>query len=466
MIKVDVIPIHSPNIFKGEDFGTIMPIEVCGIGGYTKVGGNSIAVKIDEEVIILDMGLSMENYIHYSEDREDVKSKTYEELVKVDAVPDYRVIKDWKEKVKAIVPGHGHLDHIGAIPFAAPLFPQAKIVCTPYTAEVIRTITSDEQIELPNKIIAINLNSTYKVSDKITLEFVNITHSIPHASIVTIHTPYGKILYAIDYKLDMHPTLGSKPNLERLEELGDEGVILLIIECLYAQEHRKMPSEAVAKQMLKDVLHGVNSKDKVIVVTTFSSHIARLKSIIEMGQKLNRKIVFLGRSLAKYVEAAQRVGIVDFKDSITLIKQRDKLEKMLHKIQKEKGKYLIVCTGHQGEPKAILARMVKKDFDFSLDDGDIVVFSCSVIPVEINKNNRDKLDEALKARNVRLFTDVHVSGHAAREDHRDMIEMVKPKHIIPAHAGAAKAEMMRELAAQLGYKNTHILMDGKRIMVK
>jgi len=444
-----------------------MPVEVCSIGGYTKVGGNSIAVKVDDEVIILDMGLSMENYIHYSEDREDVKAKTYEELVKVQAVPDYKALGDWKNKVIAIVPSHGHLDHIGAVPFAAPLFPQAKIVCTPYTVEVIKTITYDEQIILPNKIISINLNSSYKLSDKITLEFVNVTHSIPHTAVVVIHTPYGKILYANDYKFDMQPTLGNKPNFERLGELGEEGVVLLIIECLYAHEHRKMPSESVAKQMLKDVMLGVNSKGKGMVVTTFSSHIARLKSIIEMGQKLNRKIVFLGRSLAKYVEAAQRIGLVNFEESIMLIKHRDQVERMLRKIEKEgKDKYLIVCTGHQGEPKAILSRIVRKDFDFELDNGDIVVFSCSVIPVEVNTKNRDKLDASLRAKNVRLFTDVHVSGHAAREDHRDMIELVKPKHIIPAHAGADKAEMMKDLAQQLGYKNTHIMTDGKKIVIK
>jgi len=228
-----------------------------------------------------------------------------------------------------------------------------------------------------------------------------------------------------------------------------------------------MPSEGVAKQMLRDVMFGVQSKGKSIIVTTFSSHIARLKSIVENGHKLNRKVVLVGRSIAKYVLAAQRVGIVEFGKEVEFVRQRDRVEKLFAKIQKEgKEKYVIVCTGHQGEPKAILSRMVRGDFDYQFNEGDMVIFSCSVIPVEVNKRNRDKLDSELRAKNVRLFTDVHVSGHAAREDHRDLLELVRPKHIIPAHAGPDKAIMMQELATQLGFKNVHIMSDGKKLKIE
>jgi ribonuclease J len=444
-----------------------MTIEVCTIGGYSSVGGNSVAVKVDEEVVILDMGLNMEKYIQYTDDREDVSGKTYEELRKVKAVPDYTAIEDWKKKVIGLVPSHAHLDHVGAAPFSAGLFPSAPIVCTPYTAEVLKTICYDEQMKLPNKIISINLNDSYKLSDKITAEFVHVTHSVPHTAIVVLHTPYGKILYANDYKFDLQPTLGKKPNFERLKELGGEGVLLLIVECLYAHENRKMPSESVAQQMLKDVMLGVNSKGKAMIVTTFSSHIARLKSIIDMGKKLNRKIVFLGRSLSKYVIAAQRVQLVDFEKDVELIRHRDKVHKMLQKIQKEgRDKYLIVCTGHQGEPKAILSQIARGEINFSFEQGDIVIFSCSVIPAEANKRNREKLEAQLKGKGIRIFTDVHVSGHAAREDHRDMLEYVKPQHIIPAHAGVEKASLLAELALELGFKNTHLMEDGKRVVIR
>ena len=446
-----------------------MPIEICTSGGYSETGGNSTAIKIDDEVIILDMGLHMENYIRHTED-EDISAMHYNELLNVKAVPNYSLIKEWKSKVIAIVPSHGHLDHIGAIPFAAGIFPKAPVICTPYTAEILKSIFKDEKIKIPNDLIALNLNSIYKLSNKVSVELVNITHSIPQASMIVLHTPYGKIVYANDYKFDRQPTLGKKPNFARLKEVGEEGVTLLIVESLYAHEHRKTPSESVAKEMLKDVMLGVYTDGKGMIVTTFSSHLARLKSIIELGKKLNRKIVFLGRSLSKYVSAGERINLIDFQKDIQLVKYNDKREKVLNKIMKEgKEKYLIVCTGHQGEPKAVLSRLARNELPFKFDNGDVVIFSCSVIPVELNKDNRDKLERSIRAKGARIFRDIHMSGHAAREDHRDLIELVKPKHIIPSHAGHEKALNLASLAEEMGYsqgKSIHMMENGKRIVLK
>jgi len=445
-----------------------MGIEVCAISGFTKTEGNSVAIKVDDEVIILDMGLGMENYIKFTEDLEDVKGeKNYKTLLKVNAVPDYNFIEDWKDKVIAIVPSHGHLDHVGAVPFAAPLFPEAPIISTPYTIEVLKSILWDEHLKLPNKLVSMNLGSSYKLSKKVTIEFVNVTHSIPHTAIVVVHTPYGKIMYVNDFKLDLTPVLGKKPDIERIKALGNEGIKLMIMNCLYAHAHKKCPSESVAREMLKDAMLGVNSKGKAMIVTTFSSHLARQKSIIALGKKLNRKIIFIGRSLDKYVKAAENINLVNYTKDVQIFRHRDKIQKILRKIQKVgRDKYLIVCTGHQGEPRAILSRIARGELDFKFTPGDIVIFSCQVIPVEINQQNREKLEKILRKSDVRIFRDVHVSGHGAREDHRDMIEMVKPEHIMPIHAEPAKGQMIAELALQLGYKNTHVMEDGKRLSLK
>lgn len=444
-----------------------MPIEICAVGGYSETGKNCTAIKVDEEIILLDLGLHMENYTRYTED-EDIRALTYEELLQVEAVPDLSLFKDWKQKVIAIVPSHGHLDHLGAVPFAAPKFPWAPVICTPYTAEVLRSIVQDEGLKFPNRIIDLNLNSAYPLSPNITLELINVTHSIPQAALVAIHTKYGTLLYANDYKFDRHPTLGKKPNFERLEELGKRGILALICESIYADEHKKMPSESVAKQMLKDVLIGVNSKGHALIVTTFSSHLARLKSIIEMGKELNRRIVFLGRSLAKYVEAGERLQLIDFKKDVKIIKFRDKVEEFLRKASQSKDKYLLVVTGHQGEPRAILPKIARRELKFELGAGDLVVFSCSIIPVPLNQDNRAKLESQLKQKGARIFRDIHISGHAAREDHRDLIELVKPKHIIPSHAGPDKSHHLADLAVELGYKlgkSVHLMEDGKRLIL-
>ena len=440
-----------------------MPIEICTIGGFDKTEGNSVAIKVDDEVVILDMGLGMENYIRFQEDLEDFSTKTYKILLNAGAVPDYSFIKDWRDKVIAIIPSHGHLDHVGAIPFGAPLFPNALIISTPYTIEVLKNILYDEKIKLSNPLIVTNLNSSYKISEKITVELVNVTHSIPQTAIVVLHTPYGKVVYANDYKFDQQPVLGKAPNFVRLKELGNEGVKVLFINCLYTNERKKTPSESVAKQMLKDVMLSVQSEGKAIIVTTFSSHLARLKSIIEMGHKLDRKIVFLGRSLMKYITAGENINLINYSSQGMMLKKRDQIEKVLRKIQKNgRDKYLIICTGHQGEPQAILSRIARGELDFKFKPGDIVIFSCQVIPVDVNQENRAKLEANLHAKNVRIFKDVHVSGHGALEDHRDLLELIKPEHIIPIHVGEEKAEMLAEFAASLGFKNSHVSKDGKR----
>lgn len=439
-------------------------IEIITVGGYNEVGKNCTAIKIDDQVILLDLGLHLDSYIAYTED-EDLFAINPDELIKVGAVPDISVLKDWKDKVKAIIPTHAHLDHVGAIPYLAHNF-NAPVLCTPFTAAVIRAIVKDEELKLKNPIKTLNVNSSYKLSDDITIEFINMTHSTPQTVMVAVHTKYGIILYANDFKFDNYPVLGKKPNLQRLKELKGK-VIALFCDSTYAREHKKTPSESVAKQMLKDVLLGTNSKNKAILITTFSSHLARLKSIIKYGKKLNRKIVFLGRSLAKYVKAGEDIGIIDFSKDVEIVKYSSKIKRRLKELDKKRRKYLLVVTGHQGEKKATLSKIARKVFPFKLKPEDHIIFSCTVIPSEINIKHREILEEQLKQHHVRIFKDIHVSGHAAREDLRDLINLVKPKHIIPAHGDLNMRNALADLAYEMGYNKEfiHIVNDGKKIHI-
>jgi len=285
---------------------------------------------------------------------------------------------------------------------------------------------------------------------------------------IALHTDEGIVLYANDFKFDNNPVLGKPPNYERLKEIGKEGVKALIVDSLYSGDERKTASEKVAKTMLEDVLLGTSSDNAGLIVTTFSSHIARLKSITEFGKQLNRKVVFLGRSLNKYVTAAIHVDLCPFKNDIEIATYRNQLEKKLKNINKRRGDYMIVCTGHQGEPGSILDRLGKSKLPFQFQKNDHVVFSSSVIPTEVNIENRIKLDERLKKRGVRLFNNVHVSGHAGREDLRDFINMISPEHVIPAHGSHDKIAPMQELAVELGYKvnkNVHLLNDKQYLKI-
>jgi len=443
-----------------------MPIEIYTLGGYNEVGKNCTAIKVDNEVVICDMGIHLESYIKYTED-EDILAISPLRLTEVGAIPDIAPIKDLRNKVKAIIPTHAHLDHVGAIPFLASKF-RAPIFCTPLTVAVIRAILRDEKMTIPNKIKTLSPNSQYKLSKNIKIEFINMTHSIPQTAMLALHTKYGVILYANDFKFDSTPTLGKKPNFKRLKDLGEKGIFALICDSTYAPLRAKTPSESVAKEMLKEVMLGTESTGKLVAITTFSSHLARLKSIIEFGKQMNRKIIFLGRSLAKYVYAGQDTNLINFEKDAKILRYRKQISGKLKEVNKNRGKYLLVVTGHQGEPKAVLSRISRKEYPFEFKPEDHVIFSTSVIPTEINIKNREKLETALKNQGVRIFRDVHVSGHAAREDLRDLINITNPKHIIPAHGNPEMKEALADLAFEMRYKpgNVHLSQDGQKITLK
>ena len=443
-------------------------MKIYAIGGYNEVGKNMTAVEVDNEVVIIDMGIHLESYIKHTED-EDITNISTEELRRVGAIPDDSVIEGIRDKVKAIIPTHAHLDHVGAIMYLSNKY-KAPILCTPFTAEVIKAIARDEKISLRNNIIVLNKKSKYKLSNNITIEFINMTHSTPQVVMVALHTKDGTLVYANDFKFDNNPIIGKKPDYDKLRKLGKEGVKCLIVDSTRANQPVKTPSEAVAREMLRDVLLGVDSKGKAVVVTTFSSHLARLKSIVEFGKKMKRKIVFLGRSLAKYTEAGENVGLVRFSKKVEIVKYGKQIRRKLKQIEKEgPEKYLLVVTGHQGEPKSTLSKMVKKEIKFKFKSEDHVIFSCTIIPSETNIINRKNLEDQLNNLGVRIFRDIHVSGHAAKEDLRDLINMLNPEHIIPAHGDIDMEMSLANLAVEKGYeigKSVHILKNGSNLVLK
>jgi ribonuclease J len=439
-------------------------IEIYTVGGYSGIGKNCTAIKVDEEVVIADMGIDLENYIKLREDN-DIKIDP-QQMIDVGAIPDVSVLDKIKGKVKGIVIGHGHLDHVGAAPYLANKF-DCEIIGTPFTIEILKSMLKEDKIKLDNKLRVLNSNSYYNLTENIKIELIHITHSIPQSTLIAIHTKYGVVLYANDFKIDLYPTFGKGPNLKRVKEISKENVIALICESTYANDARKMPSESVAKDMLRDVLFGMENKNNLIVVTTFASQIARLNSIIEFGKKLNRKVVFMGRSLAKYTQAAENVRLVNFSKDVEIVKYGRQIERKLKKIDKEREKYLLVVTGHQGEPKSVLHRIATRKFNFKFNHEDSVIFSCKTIPTPTNIANREALEKDLKQDGVRIFKDIHQSGHAAREDLRDFINMVKPRKIIPAHGNKEMKRGLAELAVEMGYKkeDVFLLKDGEKVTI-
>jgi len=443
-------------------------MKIYTIGGFSEVGKNMTAVETGGEVFIFDMGFFLPAIVEL-EEKEREKKYNEKKLRSIGAIPQDILLDrlGLRNKVRAIFLAHAHLDHIGAIPFIAQRY-NAEIIGTPFTIEVLKTLLGDEDIRLRNRIKMIQPNSSYNINSKrkYTVDFINITHSIPQTSLIALHTPEGVVLYANDFKLDNTPILGKKPNYEKIKEIAKKGVKALIVDSLYADAERKTPSEKIARGLLEDVMLTTNNENSGILITTFSSHIARLKSIVDFGKKLNRQIIFVGRSLHKYVSAAHKSKICPFYNDISLITYRKQVFSALKKINKNRAKYLLVCTGHQGEPHSVLDRLSRNELPFSFRQQDHIIFSSSIIPTPITVSNRSQLEKRLKKRGVRIFSDAHVSGHASREDLRDFISMINPEHIIPAHGDLSKRTPLAELATEMGYKlgkNVHLMQDGQKL---
>jgi ribonuclease J len=441
-----------------------MEIEIATIGGYEEVGRQMTAVRAGDEIVIFDMGLNLSKVlIHDNVETERMHSL---DLIDMGAIPDDRVMSQLEGDVKAIVPTHGHLDHIGAISKLAHRY-DAPIIATPFTIELVKQmIQSEDKFGVENDLIKMDPGETTNVSDRLQLEFVNVTHSIIDAINPVLHTPEGAIVYGLDKRVDHTPVLGDPIDMDRFRELGREGdgVLCYIEDCTNANKKGRTPSESVARAHLKDVIYSMEDYDGGIVATTFSSHIARVTSLVEFARDIGRQPVLLGRSMEKYSGTAERLDFVDFPGDLGMYGHRKSVDRTFKRIMNEgKENFLPVVTGHQGEPRAMLTRMGRGETPYELEEGDKVVFSARVIPEPTNEGQRYQSEKLLGMQGARIYDDVHVSGHLNSEGHYTMLDALEPQHVVPAHQDMTGFSPYVDLAARKGYqlgRDLHVTRNG------
>ncbi|NHN49399.1 RNase J family beta-CASP ribonuclease [Halostella sp. JP-L12] len=445
-----------------------MEIEIATIGGYEEVGRQMTAVRAGEDIVIFDMGLNLSQVLIHDNVRTEQMHSL--DLIDMGAIPDDRIMSDLEGEVKAIVPTHGHLDHIGAITKLGHRY-DAPIVASPFTLELVKEEIQDEsKFEMENELVAMEAGETMSIGERCELEFVNVTHSIIDAINPVLHTPEGAVVYGLDKRMDHTPVLGDPIDMKRFREIGreDNGVLCYIEDCTNANKKGRTPSEAVAREQLRDVMRSLEDYDGGIVATTFSSHIARVMSIVEFAKEIGREPVLLGRSMEQYSGTADKLG-TPFPDDVGMFGHRQSVDRAFKRIMKEgKENFLPVVTGHQGEPRAMLTRMGRGETPYQIDNGDKVIFSARVIPEPTNVGQRYQSERLLKMQGARIYDDVHVSGHLRQEGHYEMLDALQPQHVIPAHQDMSGFSGYVDLAGQEGYelgRDLHVTSNGNTIQL-
>ena len=434
-------------------------MEIQAVGGYDGVGRNMTVVRLDGAQLAFDCGIKLDSFLlYYGRTREDFRKIPLKDLVAIGAVPDLSKVKG---NIDAFLISHGHLDHMGALEKYIDNYP-AQIFSTPYAAGLIRARLNKSQ---QDKLSPVDYKQNIQVTPRLSAEFVEATHSIPQASMIRLNGSEGDVIYACDYKFDDFSRL-ARTDYATLKKAGKEGVKALIVESLDVASEWKNNSEAVARAKVREAISFASETSGLLVATTFSTHLERLQTIVDEAKRVGRKVIIAGSSYIPNCSLGERMGLLNLPEDCRVISSRG-IDNALAKIKNRK-EYLLLVTGHQGEPDSVLARMTDGKLRFKLMRGDSVIFSSRTIPTDVNIANKSQLIDKLCAQGVKVYEDVHVSGHASREEHRKLIKMLNPEHIIPAHGDMNMMASYVPLAEDEGYrlnKDVHLLRNGDELII-
>ena len=408
-------------------------IKIIPLGGLGEIGKNMTAFEYEDEIIVIDCGLAFPD----------------EDLYGIDMViPDITYLIKNKNKVKALLITHGHEDHIGAIPYILKQI-NIPIYGTKLTLGLIETKLEDH-----NMLNDCTLNEIkpgeFVQCEHFKIEYIRNNHSIADSCSIALHTPIGIIVHTGDFKIDFTPIDNKVIDLQRLAQLGKQGVLLLMADSTNALHKGYTMSEKTVGETLENLFGKASGR---IIVSTFASNIHRLQQISDCALKYNRKIAFSGRSMEKISEVARRLGYLHIPEDMII---------SLEDINKyPNDRITIVTTGSQGESMAALTRIASSTHRYvSIEKGDMVIISASPIPGNEKAVSNVINDLTEKGADViyKSIEEIHVSGHACEQELRLIQALLKPKFFIPVHGEYKHLMTHGRIAESMGVDKENIFM--------
>ena len=394
---------------KGKHFGG-KKLRIIPLGGLEEVGKNIMALEYDNDIVVIDAGMSFAG----------------PEMLGVDfIVPDISYLESRKKKIRGILFTHGHLDHIGAIQYVLPKLGNPPVYANKLALGLIKSRLKEFSLDKSAKLNLVNETTKLKLGE-FEIEFFRVNHSIPNSMGVYIKSPVGTAVHTGDFKFDHSPAIDKPTDFQRIAEIGKRGIDVLMVDSTNALKPGFCKSEADVAARLEEIIEKTKGR---LIISSFSSLIGRINQIVNIAAKNNRKVFLSGRSMVENVKIAEELGYATYPKG-TVRKMTAQVNSM------PPSQVLILTTGAQGETLSALTRMsIGEHAHLKIREGDTVVISASPIPG--NELAIVNVINNLYAQGARVITnndmDIHVSGHAHQEELKIMHGLIKPKCYVPIH---------------------------------
>jgi ribonuclease J len=413
-------------------------LRVIPFGGLGEIGRNMMLYEYGDAAIAVDVGLMFPDAEHPGVD-----------LI----IPDFRHVLDHPERLKAIFLTHGHEDHIGAVPFLLREV-NVPIFCLQLTRGLVQVKLKEHRLLDGAEVNVVEPGDVVDVGP-FSVEFFSVSHSIPDSAGLIIETPLGPIVHTGDFKIDHTPLFDQHTDLARLATVAEEGALLLCADSTYVEVEGHTPSEQRVAETLDRMIGEAEGR---VIVTTFASLISRVQIVLDAAAKHGRRVFVTGRSMVNNVNMARDLGYLRVPPNAIMGVN----EMRSH----PDAQTIIICTGSQGEPTSALTRMANGTHQqIAIQDGDTVILSSNPVPgnEKFVYKNIDLLMEAGARVIYNRLADVHVRGHASREELKVIHRLVRPRYFLPIHGEYRHLVLHRDLAIQLGMDehDAFVLTDGE-----